>query len=118
MAVDRSQVQAPVLPKEETEVPAIGGSVVVRGMLLTDRMALWDAGQPRPDETAEQAKARAEAAIVPDTLARCVVLDDGKPLWTSDEWNAFGAANPGEALRLFNLANRLSGGDTQATEKN
>lgn len=117
MAVDRSQVQAPVLPKEVTEVAAVG-EVIVRGMLLTDRMTLWDAGQPRPGETAEQAKSRAESAIVPETLARCIVLDDGMPLWSSDEWNAFGAGNPSEALRLFSIANRLSGGDTQAVEKN
>lgn len=118
MAIERSKVQAPVLPKEATEVPAIGGEVIVRAMLLSDRMAIWDMSKARDGETAEQARVRGESRIVADTLARSVVLDDGEPLWSSKEWDEFAATNPSEALRLFNIANRLSGGDAEAIEKN
>lgn len=118
MTIERSQVKAPVLPKKAVDVPAIGGEVIVRGLLLSDRIALWDLSKARAGETDDQANARAEGYMVVEILARAVVLDDGLPLWTSAQWNEFASTHSDEALRLSGIAQRLSGGDTKAIEKN
>jgi hypothetical protein len=118
MAIPRDKVQTSALRQEETPVDAIGGSVIVRGLMLADRMALWAEEQPQGDETPEAAAARSKATIVERQLARMVVLDDGQPLWSPDEWKAFGQQHSSEAFRLYNLGNSFSGGDTKAIEKN
>lgn len=118
MTIERNQVKAPQLAREVVNVPSIGGEVIVRGMRMSDRMALWDCSKPRGMETDEQAKARAEQFMVAETLARTVVLADDQPLWTVAEWDVFASANSEETLRIFAIANRLSGGDTAAVEKN
>lgn len=118
MAIERNKVKPPVLPKETTDSAAIGGEVIVRGLLMSDRMALWALAKPREGETEEQASARAAAGMVPEMLARTVVLADGKPLWTAQQWDEFAASNSTEALRIFSIADKLSGGDSKEIEKN
>ena len=51
-------------------------------------------------------------------LAVSVVGDDGLPLLTEAEWEAFGGSNFEEALDLFGIARRLSGLDAEVIEKN
>ncbi|MDR6521777.1 hypothetical protein J2789_004467 [Variovorax paradoxus] len=119
MAIERDKVNAPpVLRQEEITVDAIGGPVIVRGLMLADRLALWDEEQPRKDETADAALKRSKATVVERQLARMVVLADGEPLWTAEQWRAFGQQHPQDAFRLYNLGNSFSGGDTKAIEKN
>ena len=104
--VDRAKVAPPVLPKETVEVAAIGGEVVVRGLLLTEYLRMKNRiAQANADHSAEDGV----YAILPPLLATCVLDASGQPLWTEDEWQAFGAKEPGQALELFNVAARLSG---------
>ena len=37
----KSEIPVPDLPKEVVEVPELGGEVVVRGLLLRDRLAIY-----------------------------------------------------------------------------
>ena len=114
--IKRGEVPAPVLPKETVEVEALGGEVVVRGMLLTERLAV----QKR---ITSLRKAEANGlddvhAILPVMLALCVLDADGLPVFTQDQWQTFGAEHAGQAVALFNTAWRLSGFDTEAEAKN
>lgn len=119
MAIERDKVNAPpVLRQEETTVDAIGGPVIVRGLMLADRLALWDEERPQKGESDEAALKRSKATVVERQLARMVVLADGEPLWTAEQWRAFGQQHPQDAFRLYNLGNSFSGGNTKAIEKN
>lgn len=122
MALERNQIKPPVLPKEAVQVDALGGEVIVRGLLLSERLALSSQQarlfQPQAEETQEDADARAGVAMVPVTLARCVLASDNKPVWSEAEWEAFGAVHTADAVLLFNTAVRLSGQSLEASTKN
>lgn len=122
MALERNQIKAPVLPKEAVQVDVIGGEVIVRGLLLSERLALsalnGQLSQPLPGENADLAQARAGAAMVAHTLARVVVLADEQPLYSAIEWDEFGAAHPGDVLELFRISRRLNGFDAGESAKN
>jgi len=108
-----SRLQPVALPREAVLVPALGGEVIVQGLLLSQRLELHalqtDLSTPRGDETADQARNRAGAHIVPLMLAAAVVSPEGRPLWGAADWETFGAVHPGPALELFDVAMRLSG---------
>lgn len=120
MALDRSQITLPVLPKEAVPVEELGGEVVVRGMLLSQRLANDTLNrtlrQPREGESEEQARARAGSVVIPRVLSQCVVDGSDAPLMTQEEWDVFGAAHDSAVYRLFNVAMRLSGHVTPAIE--
>lgn len=120
--IERNQAPAPVLPKETVQVDALGGEVIVRGLLLSERLALSaeQAGllASQDGESSAPARMRAGAQMVPRTLAACVILADGQPMWTADEWDRFGAAHAEPAFELFAVAQRLSGLDAKESEKN
>ena len=120
--IERSQVKAPSLPRETVAVPALGGDVIVRGLLLSERMQLSSLNaqlaEPAPGETEAQARSRAGGHLVSFTLARSVELADGKPLYTQQEWDAFGADHPEAALDLFKRARVLGGQDREEAAKN
>ena len=106
MAIKRSEITAPALPKESAFVASLGGEVIVRGLLLKDRLALFaDTGS-------------SGHAHVSRLLAACVVDADNQQLFTQDEWEAFGAAHFDEALELFKVVRRVSGLDAEVIEKN
>lgn len=122
--VHKGAVPAPTLPKETVEVEALGGDVVVRGLLLTERLALEQrvvaiakaaraAGAPEPGGLDAGA-----SAVLPVLLAVTVLDADGAQLWSEAEWQTFGGTHPGQAVALFNVAWRLSGLDTKANVKN
>lgn len=104
----REQIAPPVLPKEAHEVPDLGGGVIVRGLLLRERLALFD------DARGEGARFGHLCAV----LAACVVDADGKQVWSADQWEEFGAAHFEAALGLFKIAQRLSGLDVEERKKN
>ncbi len=120
--LERGAVPAPVLPKETTTVEKLGGDVVVRGLLLSERLHLSalqsNLRTPLPGETEEQARLRAGMVMVPRMLEVSVVLNDGQPVYTAKQWEEFGATNEAEALRLFSIALRLAGRDLEAAAKN
>ena len=120
--IERSQVKAPSLPRETVAVQALGGDVIVRGLLLSERMQLSGLNahlsQPEPGESEEQARSRAGGHLVSFTLARAVELADGQPLYTQPQWDAFGAEHPEAVLDLFQRARVLGGQDQAAAAKN
>lgn len=105
MALKRDQIAPPALPMEAVEVPELGGEVIVRGLLLRDRLALVD----RDSGDAYDRIAR--------MLAGTVVDADQKPIWSAAQWEEFGGAHPARALELFERARRLSGLDDAAAKK-
>ncbi len=106
MAINRAQLILPSLPKEAVEVPELGGEVIVAGLPLSKRLEL-SAGQRRGDWL-----------NVSRLLEACVLDPDGVPLMSVAEWEAFGAAHFDAALRLVQVAQRLSGLDAGDAEKN
>lgn len=120
--IERGQVAAPTVPKETVSVAALGGEVILRGLLLSDRLALSaisaEAGAQRDGETPEQAQRRVGQQTVFHTLARTVVLADGEPLYTVAEWDAFGGLHPDAVLDLYRKSRALSGYDETANAKN
>ncbi len=118
----RTEVKTPTLRKETVTVAALGGDVVVRGLLLSELIELRQLVQaqktPAVGETPEQAAGRAGAKACAVTLAKTVCLADGEPLYSVHEWEVFGAQHPGEAIDLFGVSQRLSGQVAEAVEKN
>lgn len=99
MAVlSRGAVPAPVLRKKTVTVEALGGDVVLSGLMLGQMLALGRKGQGDQD-----------FGHVCATLAIGVLLDDGKPMWTKEEWEVFGGTHPTVALDLFNQIDALCG---------
>jgi hypothetical protein len=115
MMIRKADIKAPpILPREEVEVTELGGTVIVQGMGLTDRLAI---------ATVDRAKPR----HISQMLACCVLAKgdeidgqeiDDEPLFTEAEWESWGAQHIEAAMRLVDVALRLSGYYGQATEKN
>jgi hypothetical protein len=99
MAILNAQTaQLPPLPKRTVDVPEMGGEVIVRGLLLSDRLRL-----------AGLVGAGADKEVVAQTLALTVVDEVELPIWTVAEWERFGAVHFPAALKLFKEAQELSG---------
>jgi len=102
--VRRANVSPPVAPAETLEVAGVG-EVIVRGLLLRDRLRMAIEDPERP------------YANVSRLLAVSVVDADHAELWAAEEWEAYGAAHWEECLRLWAVARRLSGMDGEGAEK-
>ena len=106
MVLTRETIQRPaVMPSEPVPVASLGGEVRVVGMGLSARLAFHQPG-------------KSGAEKLPAILAACVQDDDGQPLMTAAEWDAFGARHLEDALRLWKSVERLSGLDQGVVEKN
>lgn len=108
MALRKSEIQPTVLPKETHECGPLGGEIVVRGLLLRERLSLFDDVNNGADRFGHLSA----------VLAACVIDADGKPVFTVDEWERFGAVHFDAALALFKVAQRLSGLDVEERKKN
>lgn len=102
----KSSTPAPSLPEEVVTVPELGGEVLVRGMLLKDRLSI------------ALAEGYGRMAAM---LAACVYAQDdhGQPtmLYTAEEWERFGSRHYAAALNLWDVTRRLSDMDGEAAEK-
>jgi hypothetical protein len=107
MALKRDQIKPPALPREAVMVEELGGEVIVRGLLLRERLALF----------AGASEGAAEYKHVCEVLAVSVLAGDDKPVYTADEWEAFGARHLAAAISLFSHVQRLSGLDIEASKK-
>jgi hypothetical protein len=117
----RGDVPAPVLKRETHPMPSLGGSVIVSGLLLADVLTLASpssATEVQPGESEGDAMKRIGAHAVAATLAKCVLLEDGKPMWTPEQWSIHGATHPGEVIALYQVAQRLNGGNGETAAKN
>lgn len=117
-----SEPKLPTLPTEVIDVPALGGAVKVRGLLLADRLAYmaWRAkiAKPLDSETQDEAHERVGALAVPRLLSLCVLNAKDKPLMSETQWNEFGAVHPAPTFHLFNRAWVCSGYDEAEAAKN
>jgi hypothetical protein len=103
----KTDIKKPVLKTETIEMPLLGGSVTVRGLLLSTRMALFSALDKQ------------QQYIYPSQLLAVTVLDEsGEPIFTADEWDIWAGENQAEGMQLFNLAQKLSGLNSEETVKN
>lgn len=92
-------------PYEEIEVPEWGGSVRVRGMSGADRDA-YEASiveQRGNDRKINLANARAKL------VARCLVDEDNRLMFSSDDVRALGRKSARALERVFDKARELSG---------
>lgn len=104
----KANIAAPVLPRETVPVAELGGDVVVRGLLFSEKLALFSSINATGQAFAE----------IPALLASTVLDADDVPVFSVREWEEFGNANEAAVLALFKVARRLSGLDAEATEKN
>lgn len=101
---------APVLPESQVvPVPELGGDVVVRPLLLSDRLAL---AAQRVDGHAK------DFAHFAGLLAMSVVDANNEPLFTRDEWEVWGARHYAATLKIWDVAYELSGLGQESAEKN
>lgn len=105
--LNRGDFRPPVLAKETVEVPELGGEVVVRGMLLSERMAAAN-----EDKDLER-----RLRSMPMVLSWTVLDAEGQALMTLEEWQAWGGFYPMAAVRLFNVVQRLSLINAEDVEK-
>ena len=109
-----AQISAPTIKKEAVEVAALGGAVIVRGMLLSERLELSAMASHLRDtgpsgESESMADQRIGRIVVMHTLARTVILEDGDPVYTAAEWDLFGSDHPEAVFELHRKARELSG---------
>lgn len=91
-------ISKPTRPTEVIDVPALG-TVVVRGMLLTEREAILKAAA---SDTRMGFVLRVLAATVLDA-------ETNEPALTADEWDVFAGQHQEEALKVFERALVLAG---------
>jgi hypothetical protein len=103
--LNKSQIPTPVLPQETIDIPELGGEVIVRGLLLRDRLTLY-----LDSENGH--------ANLSKLLAATVRAGDGLQVFTQDEWEVFGSTHFEAVVALFAVARRLSGLDAEVAEKN
>lgn len=131
----------PLSPRKETvELPELGGSVIVRGLLASEifgviamRQAALRRLRPAPAPAADpdgpmQAPEQEPEPDIADyiaygrhtsqLLALAVVDADGMAFYSADEWEIFAQHHPGAYARLQAEAERLSGLNTEAVAKN
>lgn len=92
----RGAVPEPMPPMETVQVDVLGGEVVVKALLLSERLEL---------QTNDLSVAKRVATV----LSLCVLMADKQPMWSPEQWEAWGAAHYEEAMRIFEVVHRLSG---------
>lgn len=103
--LNKKDIKPPTLPKETVDVPELGGAVVVRGLLLRERVELL-ASQEDKGYT-----------HISKMLSLTVVDDKGAPVFTQDEWEEFGNQHFSASLHLLEVAKRLSGMNVEVAQK-
>lgn len=107
MLVKRGDVQKPTLPEEVVPVPELGGDVLVRGLGLSARFALQ-----------KDFEGMGRFGHMMKLLEVSVLDGDFEPIFTAREWEAWGAKNDVAAMRLWDIAWRLSDLDGKEAAKN
>jgi hypothetical protein len=110
MVIDAETIAPPVLPKETVQVDEFGGEVVVRGLLLAERlqMLLKVDGSASVDGSERMGY----------MLHRCVRDVHDHPVMSLEGWEIWGAMHYETAIALWNRAMRLSGFNVEDERKN
>jgi hypothetical protein len=119
----REEVPAPTVRTEAVPVPSLGGSVLVRAGMYSERQQVDARARAA---TAHLQTGTTDQAIneqigfvhVLHALAAYVVLADGEPMWTLDQWNVHAAQHIDEVLALYEVTKRLNGRDVEGAAKN
>lgn len=98
-------LKADDLPTEDISVPEWGGTVRVRGLSGKGRDEYWASMTVQRGNRQTLDVANATAKLV----ARCVVGEDGEPLFTQNDVHALGERSGAALNRVFEVASRLSG---------
>jgi hypothetical protein len=102
--LSKVNIARPLPPKEVVDVPELGGEIIVRGLMLSDRVRILSLS------------ARG-AMPISELLASAVVDAENEPVFTADEWEAFGAQHFVATLKLFKKAKELSGLEAETNAK-
>lgn len=120
--LQRSAVPVLALRTERVPMASLGAEVIVRGRVLEQTLALFalhaSVLTPREGESDAEAKVRAGADLVANTLAHQVVLADDLPMWSAAQWRVHGGAHPDEVMVLHAVAQRMAGAVVEDVEKN
>lgn len=130
---------------EAVDVPELGGSVVVRGLMASELFAITSMrsqalksvrkaraehaeackaigpGKPHPPFEAPELsfqELKGYGQYVSQLLASTVTVGNGLALFTAEQWEVAGQHHPGLPQRLQLVAERLSGLDAEDVEKN
>lgn len=118
--VKKGQVPRPVRKKETVEVEELGGEVVLQQMTLqlyVDFAVRGMSVSVQDGEKKAQISAARGSSPAP-VLAQCVLDADDQPIFTEEEWEAWGMQHRDVAFRLYNRIRALSGMDVEETAKN
>lgn len=96
---------ATTLPREQVQVPELGGAVVVQGLTAAQRDTFEASLFTRKGKHREENLANMRARL----LALCLVDERGQRLFSDADTTALGAVRADVANRLFDVAMRLSG---------
>jgi hypothetical protein len=99
--IETNSVAVPILRKEVVATTALG-EVVVCALRLSQRLALGRA------TSAEDAQAAADLFCA-RLLAASVTDKTGKPLFSEEQWDIFGAEHTADTNALVDVAMRLGG---------
>lgn len=103
--LDRSAIPTAARPERAVYVPSLGGEVLVRALGLSRALGfLRDFAQLGPRNVAT-------------LLAETVLAGDGAPVFSVDEWEAWGVAHIDDTLMLYGVARDLSGLNEDQAEK-
>ena len=86
-------------------MPALGDTVLVRGLTFSQQMQYGT--------RTEMGKHSHVAGL----LCMTVLAADGESLFTEEQWELFGAQHLADVITLYNTAKRLSGLDEEAVAK-
>lgn len=115
--ITAANAPAPELASEDIDCPPLGGSVKVRALWLSQRLAIEGRIARLRTKFPDDPDA-AVYAVIPELLAITVVDAKDQPVYSSQRWEIFGANHTAMALELFNTAWRLSGMSGADTKKN
>lgn len=102
--LNKDNIPRPTPPKEVLDVPELGGEIIVRGLLLSERVRIFST-------------INTGSLGISDLLA-CTIIDaQNEPIFSIDEWEAFGSLHFVATLNLFKKAKELSGLDAEVNQK-